>query len=221
MELTGEELLRRLRVTRAELQAWIDNGLLAPLPGPGDMFPRSAVEEGELIRKFSALGYAPAEIHRIKRSVGLPLKDEAGRFVSRTDFLTVGELAEESGINVRTIKFWEEKGLIAPYRRTEGGFRLYRQGDVAFLSFIRDLQAFNYSLAEIATIVKLVGPDLGAAEAGLEGMPAGEVEKAASALEFLVGRMQEVREASLRVEAVFSRRLRAVLRRLRAGKRGP
>lgn len=221
MELAGEELLRRLRITRAELQSWVEHGLLAPLPGAGDRFPAEAVEEGELIRKFSALGYALAEIHRIKRSVGLPVKDESGRFVSRSDFLTVGELAEKSGINVRTIKFWEEKGLIAPYRRTEGGFRLYRQADVASLSFIRDLQAFNYSLAEIATIVKMVGPDLASAEAGLEGLAAAEVEKAASALEFLVGRMQEVREASLRVEAVFSRRLRAVLRRLRAGKRGP
>ena len=149
------------------------------------------------------------------------MKDEKGRFLSRADFLTIGELAEKSGINVRTIKFWEEKGLISPFRRTEGGFRLYRQGDVALLSFIRDLQAFNYSLAEIATIVKLVGPDPATAESGLDALSAGELEKAASSLEFLVGHMQEVREASLRVEAIFSRRLRAVLRRLRAGKRGP
>jgi len=42
-----------------------------------------------------------------------------------------------------------------------------------------------------------------------------EVRKAISALEFLVGRMREVREASTRVEAVFTRRLRAVSRMLR------
>ena len=35
VELTGEELLRRLHITRAELQAWVDNGLLTELPGPG------------------------------------------------------------------------------------------------------------------------------------------------------------------------------------------
>ncbi|MBE3134619.1 MAG: hypothetical protein IMZ55_14200, partial [Acidobacteria bacterium] len=103
----------------------------------------------------------------------------------------------------------------------EGGFRLYRQSDVVFLSFVKDLQAFNYTLAEIGTILRLVGTDLGAAEAGLEQMTAEEVEKAASALEYLVGRMREVREASTRVEAVFARRLRAVARRLRAQKRGP
>jgi DNA-binding transcriptional MerR regulator len=219
VDLTGEELLRRLRITRAELEEWIDNGLLSPLPGGADLFPSSAVEEGELIRKFFSLGYALAEIHKIKRSVGLPVKNEKGRFVSRADFLTIGELAEKSGINVRTIKFWEEKGLISPYRRTEGGFRLYRQGDVAFLSFVKDLQAFNYTLAEIATILRLVGPELGTAEGDLAAMSPSETEKAASSLEYLVDRMREVREASLRVEAVFARRLRAVLRRLRAAKR--
>ena len=224
MELTRDELLQRLRITRGELEEWIQNGLLAPLPGRGGLFPESAVDEGELILKFSHLGYALREIRRIKRSVGLPVKDEKGRYVSRADFLTIGELAEQSGINVRTIKFWEEKGLISPYRRTEGGFRLYRHSDAAFLSFVKDLQAFNYTLAEIGTIVRLVGPDLAAAEAGLEQMSAEEVEKAASALEYLVGRMREVREASTRVEAVFARRLRAVARRLRAQKaqkRGP
>jgi DNA-binding transcriptional MerR regulator len=221
VELTRDELLQRLRITRGELEEWIENGLLAPLPGRGGLFPESAVGEGELILKFSHLGYALREIRRIKRSVGLPVKDEKGRYVSRAEFLTIGELAERSGINVRTIKFWEEKGLISPYRRTEGGFRLYRQSDASFLSFVKDLQAFNYTLAEIGTIVRLVGPDLAAAEAGLEQMTAEEVEKAASALEYLVGRMREVREASTRVEAVFARRLRSVAHLLRAKKRGP
>ena len=55
---------------------------------------------------------------------------------------------------MRTIKFWEEKGLIAPHRRTEGGFRLYRPGEVVLLAFIKDLQAFNYTLAEIGTILE-------------------------------------------------------------------
>jgi DNA-binding transcriptional MerR regulator len=218
VDLTGEELVQRLGITRAELREWVQNGLLAAAPG-GDRFPPSAVEEGELIRKFTALGYALPEIRRIKRSVGLPVKDGKGRFVSRADFLTVGELAEKSGINVRTIKFWEEKGLIVPCRRTEGGFRLYRQGDVAYLSFVKDLQAFNYSLAEIATILRLVGPDLSSAEEGIAALSPAETEKAASSLEFLADRMREVREASLRVEAVFARRLRAVLRRLRSTKR--
>ncbi len=219
MELTREELLQRLRITPRELEDWRAHDLIAPLPGAVDMFPDSAIEEGELIRKFCSLGYTLPEIQKIKRSVGLPVKDEKGQYVSRSDFLTIGELADRSGINVRTIKFWEEKGLIAPHRRTEGGFRLYRPGDVVLLSFIKDLQAFNYTLAEIGNILGLAGPDLGVTDADLAGMPEADIEKVGAALQFLIERMREVRDASARVEAIFSRRLRAVTRIIRAHKR--
>jgi MerR family transcriptional regulator, copper efflux regulator len=220
VELTRDELLQRLRITPRELEEWTENDLLAPLPGPSDLFPESALEEGELIKKFSALGYALPEIQKIKRSVGLPVRDEKGHYLSRSDFLTIGELAEKSGINVRTIKFWEEKGLIAPHRRTEGGFRLYRPGEVVLLAFIKDLQTFNYTLAEIGTILKLAGPDLGATDADLADLPLHEIEKSGAALEYLVERMREVRDASSRVETVFARRLRSVGRLLKAKKRG-
>ena len=218
-ELTREGLAQRLRVTSQELAEWIANDLFSSLPGPDGLFPESAVEEAELIKKFCSLGYGYREIQKIKRSVGLPVKDEKGRYVSRSEFLTIGELAEKSGINVRTIKFWEEKGLVAPYRRTEGGFRLYRPADVVILSFIKDLQAFNYTLAEIGNILRLAGPDIGATDADLEAMVATEVEKIAAALEYLIGRMREVRDASSRVETVFARRLRAASRILRALRR--
>jgi DNA-binding transcriptional MerR regulator len=219
VELTHEEFLHRLRITPRELAEWMEHELIAPLPGEADVFPESAIEEGELIRKFSSLGYSLPEILKIKRSVGLPVKDEKGRYVSRSDFLTIGELADRSGINVRTIKFWEEKGLVAPHRRTDGGFRLYRPGDVVLLSFIKDLQAFNYTLNEIGTILGLAGPDLGVTDADLAGKPLEDLEKTGGALEFLVERMREVRDASARVETVFARRLRAVSRAIKSRKR--
>ena len=219
MELTREDLIQRLRISGRELEEWMHADLLSPLPGPGNLFPETALDEGELIKKFSSLGYALSEIVKIKKSVGLPLKDETGRYVSKSEFLTIGELSDRSGINVRTIKFWEEKGLIAPFRRTDGGFRLYRPSDVAFLSFIRDLQTFNYTLAEIGNILRLVGPDPATGEANLESLQLADLEKLDSALQFLIGRMREVREASSRVEGVFTRRLRAVTRVLRSVKR--
>ncbi len=104
---------------------------------------------------------------------------------------------------------------MAPSRRTEGGFRLYRPADAELVAFIRDLQTFNYTLAEIGTILKLVGPGTGTADEDLAGAPAEEIRKTLSALEFLVGRMHEVRDASSRVETVFTRRLRVVSRILR------
>lgn len=217
--LTREELIQRLRITPRELDEWTDNELMAPLENDRNLYPLSAIEEGELIKKFCSLGYALPEIQKIKRNVGLPVKDEKGHYVSRSEFLTIGELAEKCALNVRTIKFWEEKGLISPHRRTEGGFRLYRPSEVVRLSFIKDLQAFNYTLAEIGNILKLAGPDLGATDADLEGLPAAEIDKMQGALEFLIGRMREVRDASSRVESVFARRLRAVSRAARLRKR--
>ena len=219
MELSRDELVQRLRITSQQLDEWIATGLLSPSSPAGDLFPESAFEEGDLIKRFRSLGYALTEIRRIKRSVGLPLKDESGRYVSRRGFLTIGELAEKSGINVRTIKFWEEKGLISPYRRTEGGFRLYRPEDAAFLSFVKDLQTFNYTLSEIGAILPLIGPDFAGGNPDLEQMSEADLEKTEAALEFLVSRMREVRDASSRVEAVFARRLRAVTRSLKAKRR--
>jgi len=225
VELTQEEFLHRLRITSEELDAWLQHELVAPIfpgadPRPSSLrFAESALEEGELIRKFSALGYSLPEIQKIKRSVGLPVRDEQGRFITRSDLLTIGELAERSGINVRTIKFWEEKGLVSPHRRTEGGFRLYRPGDVVLLSFIKDLQAFNYTLAEIGTILGLAGPDLGVTDTDLAERPLAELEKTAAALQYLVERMREMRDASARVETIFGRRLRAVTKAIRSKRR--
>jgi DNA-binding transcriptional MerR regulator len=221
MELTRDELLQRLRISRKDLEEWRENDLLSPLPGVVEVYAESAIEEGELIKKFSALGYALKEIQKIKRSVGLPVKDEKGKYVSKSEFLTIGELAEKSGINARTIKFWEEKGLISPFRRTEGGFRLYRQADVALISYIKDLQTFNYTLAEIGNILQLADPDPSLREEMLSSTSLAELEKLESALSFLVDKMREVREASLRVEAIFARRLRAVSRVVRQKRRTP
>ena len=217
--LTREELMRRLRVTPEELDQWTSISLITPLAEKADLYPVSAIEEGELIKKFCSLGYALPEIQKIKRSVGLPVKDEKGQYISRADFLTIGELAEKCGINVRTIKFWEEKGLISPHKRTEGGFRLYRPSEAVRLSFIKDLQAFNYTLAEIGTILGLAGPDLGLTDADLAVIPLADLEKAGAALEYLIDRMREVRNASARVETIFARRLRALTRVMRSRKR--
>jgi DNA-binding transcriptional MerR regulator len=219
MDLTRDELVRRLRINFSDLQEWMASELLSSVDGSGNLFPESALEEGELIKKFCSLGYALKEIQRIKRTVGLPLRDDKGKYVSKSEFLTIGELAERSGINVRTIKFWEEKGLIGPFRRTDGGFRLYKRDTVASLSFIKDLQAFNYTLSEIGNILRLVGTDPDTEEEALGEMPQDELEKLDSGLSFLVEKMREVREASLRVESVFSRRLRIVSRALKARRR--
>ncbi|MGZ5454917.1 MAG: MerR family transcriptional regulator, partial [Candidatus Aminicenantales bacterium] len=96
-------------------------------------------------------------------------------------FLTVGNLAERSGVSPRTIKHWEDKGIIEPDMRTEGGFRLYSEAYVFHCQLIRDLQLFGYTLEEIKAISDDVRT-LVAIEAGTDAFPEAEVEKRLAAL---------------------------------------
>ena len=55
---------------------------------------------------------------------------------SRTGLLQIGQVAERTGLSLRTIRFYEENGLVVPTARSEGGFRLYSDDDVARLEVI-------------------------------------------------------------------------------------
>ncbi|HEY9831628.1 MAG TPA: heavy metal-responsive transcriptional regulator [Stenomitos sp.] len=61
----------------------------------------------------------------------------------------IGSIAKESGIPIKTIRYYEELGLIQASGRTEGGFRLFRSDVFARLSFIKRAQSLGLSLAEI------------------------------------------------------------------------
>lgn len=69
-------------------------------------------------------------------------------------YLQIGEVAERTGVTQRTLRFYEEKGLLRPPTRMEGGFRLYSEDDVRRLEQIRRLQSLlGFSLAEIKDMV--------------------------------------------------------------------
>ena len=83
-------------------------------------------------RSSSELGYGLEEIQKIIKKFGLPQRKTGKKAAprKRTAYLTVGDLAERSGVSPRTIKHWEDKGIIEPDMRTEGGFRLYSEAYV-------------------------------------------------------------------------------------------
>ena len=69
-------------------------------------------------------------------------------------YLQIGEVSERTGVTQRTLRFYEERGLLAAPTRMEGGFRLYSEDDVERVAEIRRLQnLLNLSLAEIKDIV--------------------------------------------------------------------
>lgn len=69
--------------------------------------------------------------------------------------LQIGEVAERTGVTQRTLRFYEEKGLLKPPTRMEGGFRLYSEADVRRVERIKRLQKLlGFTLAEIKEMLE-------------------------------------------------------------------
>lgn len=69
--------------------------------------------------------------------------------------LRIGELAAELGINPKTIRYYEEIGLLLPAKRGENGYRLYNEADRERLHFIAKAKAVGLTLEEIGEILDL------------------------------------------------------------------
>jgi MerR family transcriptional regulator, copper efflux regulator len=61
----------------------------------------------------------------------------------------IGVVAKESGVPIKTIRYYEELGLLKSSGRTEGGFRLFNTDVLARLHFIKRVQSLGLTLAEI------------------------------------------------------------------------
>jgi DNA-binding transcriptional MerR regulator len=63
--------------------------------------------------------------------------------------LSIGEICEKTGLSARTVRYYEELGLLPGVRRRAGGRRVYGPDELERLRFIARLKAFGLSLAEI------------------------------------------------------------------------
>ena len=68
--------------------------------------------------------------------------------------LTIGELAGELRLNPKTIRYYEEVGLLPEPRRSESGYRLYSSYEVERLRLVKRAKLLGLSLAEIKEIVE-------------------------------------------------------------------
>ena len=69
--------------------------------------------------------------------------------------MRIGALARETGLNARTIRYYESVGVLPTPERKSNGYRDYDQGAVERLGFVKDSQAAGLSLAEIQWILEL------------------------------------------------------------------
>ena len=67
--------------------------------------------------------------------------------------LKIGELAERVGLSLRTIRFYEEDGLVVPEGRTQGGFRLYSPTAVSRLELIKRMKPLGFTVEEMVEVL--------------------------------------------------------------------
>ncbi|CQR62804.1 MerR family transcriptional regulator [Streptomyces leeuwenhoekii] len=69
--------------------------------------------------------------------------------------MQIGEVAERTGLSLRTIRHYEEAGLVIPSARSKGGFRLYTESDVERLMVIRRMKPLGFSLEEMRDLLEI------------------------------------------------------------------
>ncbi|WP_123571032.1 MerR family transcriptional regulator [Frigoribacterium sp. PhB118] len=96
-----------------------------------------------------------------------------------TATMQIGELAERTEMSLRTIRHYDEVGLLTPSGRSEGGFRLYTHDDYLRLMVIRRMKPLGFSLDEMAELLRVVDAlDGGAGDEGGAGDAAAAVDGA-------------------------------------------
>lgn len=157
--ITNKEIIEQTAIDSDSLQKMVERKLVKPLETVDEnvlVFEKRTIQQVEQIKQFLAMGYSIEEIEKILKKVGLPSKQKNREVdTKKIKYLTVGELANRLDMNPRTIKFWEEKGIIEPDTRSDGGFRLYATRWVYLCNLIKDLQLFGFSLEEIKEISDL------------------------------------------------------------------
>ena len=82
-----------------------------------------------------------------------------------TSTMHIGELAERTGLSLRTIRHYDDVGLLPATARTDGGFRVYSEDDFERLMVIKQMKPLGFSLEEMADILELFSQqDAGAAD---------------------------------------------------------
>jgi DNA-binding transcriptional MerR regulator len=72
---------------------------------------------------------------------------------ARGTLVHIGEVAERTGLSHRTIRYYEEMGLVEPTARTEGGFRLYDEAAIGRLLLIMPMKPLGFSIEQIRALL--------------------------------------------------------------------
>ena len=65
----------------------------------------------------------------------------------------IGRVAEQLGLSIRTVRYYEEEGLVEPSARSEGGFRLYSDEDIERLEAIKRMKPLGFTVQEMRDVL--------------------------------------------------------------------
>lgn len=77
------------------------------------------------------------------------------RAVAGEEVFQIGEVADLVGLSLRTVRYYEEVGLVEPSDRTSGGFRLYSRDDIARLELIKQMKPLGFTLEEMRDLLEV------------------------------------------------------------------
>src|SRR5262245_24745220 len=69
-------------------------------------------------------------------------------------FYRAGQFARKAAVSIRTLRYYDQEGLLAPSGYTESGYRLYSDGDLVNLQQILALKFLGFSLEEIKVLLR-------------------------------------------------------------------
>jgi DNA-binding transcriptional MerR regulator len=77
----------------------------------------------------------------------------------KAGMLTIGKIAELSGLSTDAIRYYEKEDLIAPTQKSDAGYRLYDDAALRRLHFIKQAQHCGFSLADIRQLLTIQTSD--------------------------------------------------------------
>lgn len=124
------------------------------------------------------------EIRRMRRTTTLDSDP------MRTRSMQIGEIAQRTELSLRTLRHYDEVGLLRPSGRSEGGFRLYTEEDLAKLLVIRRMKPLGFTLEEMVQVMRHIEV-LRSAQDGPQGSEVTGSEDATEAREHLGATLNE------------------------------
>ena len=68
---------------------------------------------------------------------------------------TIGKLANQAGVGIDTVRFYERRGLLPKPQRTASGYRLYDEASISRIRFVRRAKQLGFTLDEIEILLQL------------------------------------------------------------------